>query len=364
MDVQAVVSIRISQGKLDLAEHDQAFVRHLLKQSGVYRIRRVDADFVYYGSSFVKRGLRYRFLKHLSELRRGVHCNQLLQNHWNKYGESVFLLEIVEICLPEQCRQRESFYLKQRGIGIENGTYNFCEVTEPWEAINHHLMRQRALSSQCKKYVLVSPLGETQLVTNLSEFARERGLCASALAGVAKGRARHCKGWRCQLLNDKNLKLAAEPFPYKPRGGPYLMISPSNEEYVVKNLEEFCRQNNLTAKSMRNVASGKTLKHRGWRCSYLGRSDEVNKICFFSEHAIERLRNASKGRTITDEHKRKIAKANSFRRYSIRHPDGCEEQVSNLTQFCRENLLNPSLMVAVAKGKRSHHKGFLCQYID
>ena len=47
--------------------------------------------------------------------------------------------------------------------------------------------------------------------------------------------------------------------------------------------------------------------------------------------------------------------------YLVTTPDRETIVVCGITQFCRENNLNPSAMVAVSKGKRSHHKGYLCK---
>ena len=46
--------------------------------------------------------------------------------------------------------------------------------------------------------------------------------------------------------------------------------------------------------------------------------------------------------------------------YLITYPCGKTETIVGLTQFCKEHSLNPSAMVAVSKGRRSHHKGFKC----
>jgi hypothetical protein len=49
--------------------------------------------------------------------------------------------------------------------------------------------------------------------------------------------------------------------------------------------------------------------------------------------------------------------------YVITTPDGNTINIRGLTQFCRENNLSPSALVAVSKGKRSHHKGYKCSRI-
>jgi hypothetical protein len=46
--------------------------------------------------------------------------------------------------------------------------------------------------------------------------------------------------------------------------------------------------------------------------------------------------------------------------YLVTTPDSTEVVVKGITQFCRDNNLSPSAMVAVAKGRRPHHKGYKC----
>ena len=45
------------------------------------------------------------------------------------------------------------------------------------------------------KYNITSPIGETHIVTNIAEFARQHNLNAGALGEVLRGNTRHHKGW-------------------------------------------------------------------------------------------------------------------------------------------------------------------------
>ena len=44
--------------------------------------------------------------------------------------------------------------------------------------------------------------------------------------------------------------------------------------------------------------------------------------------------------------------------YVITTPTGDTVKILGITQYCRENDLSPSALVAVSKGKRNHHKGY------
>jgi hypothetical protein len=47
----------------------------------------------------------------------------------------------------------------------------------------------------------------------------------------------------------------------------------------------------------------------------------------------------------------------------VNHPDGKEEYIMNMSQFCRDHNLNPSSMSAVSRGKRRHYKQYRCRKI-
>jgi hypothetical protein len=52
------------------------------------------------------------------------------------------------------------------------------------------------------------------------------------------------------------------------------------------------------------------------------------------------------------------------RTYVITHPGGREEVVTGLTAFCKEHGLAAGHMTFVAQGKNSHHKGYGCKCAD
>src|SRR3972149_846536 len=71
---------------------------------GVYRILCSVNGKSYIGSSV---GIVRRFRTHRNELRRGTHANPHLQRVWNKYGESAFEFQVLEMCDESVLRQRE-----------------------------------------------------------------------------------------------------------------------------------------------------------------------------------------------------------------------------------------------------------------
>lgn len=76
--------------------------------SGIYQIENQVNGKSYVGSAV---DVECRWREHLSRLRRGVHCNPHLQGAFDKYGEDVFQLEVLESVIPRNLIEREQHYL-------------------------------------------------------------------------------------------------------------------------------------------------------------------------------------------------------------------------------------------------------------
>jgi hypothetical protein len=48
----------------------------------------------------------------------------------------------------------------------------------------------------------------------------------------------------------------------------YIIIDPEGNEFHIKGLNEFCRNNNLNPSSLSAVAQGRRKHHKGWKCFY------------------------------------------------------------------------------------------------
>lgn len=57
----------------------------------------------------------------------------------------------------------------------------------------------------------------------------------------------------------------------------YIVISPDGEKQQIRNLHQFCKDNNLHNGNMCCVAQGKRKQHKGWRCYYENKSYTRNR---------------------------------------------------------------------------------------
>jgi group I intron endonuclease len=80
------------------------------KISGIYKIICLDNNRIYIGSS---KDIKKRWNRHLNDLRKNKHDNQHLQRSFDKYGESSFVFEIIELCNNEELLIREQYYLDE-----------------------------------------------------------------------------------------------------------------------------------------------------------------------------------------------------------------------------------------------------------
>ncbi len=82
-----------------------------MKISGIYKIQsRIKPERIYIGSAV---DMKNRWNLHLYKLKKGVHHSIILQNHYNKYGESDLVFIIIEPCLSSFLTIREQYYLDQ-----------------------------------------------------------------------------------------------------------------------------------------------------------------------------------------------------------------------------------------------------------
>lgn len=53
------------------------------------------------------------------------------------------------------------------------------------------------------------------------------------------------------------------------------VINPQNQEQIIRNLLNFCNQNNLNYSTMANIAAGRQKSHRGgWKCKHFNKKDD------------------------------------------------------------------------------------------
>ena len=76
-----------------------------------------------------------------------------------------------------------------------------------------------------------------------------------------------------------------------------------------------------------------------------------------SKEAVEKTRLANLGKVQTDYQKQKAREANS-KTWKVITPEGNEEIITNLRQYCLKRNLDPGNMMHVSRGRQKQHKGY------
>lgn len=85
--------------------------RKELLKNGIYKIINIQNNKFYIGSCSSKTYLYERLKHHQQDLLLNKHHNKYLQNAYNKYGIDNFYYEIIEICSPVDCINREQYWI-------------------------------------------------------------------------------------------------------------------------------------------------------------------------------------------------------------------------------------------------------------
>jgi hypothetical protein len=95
-----------------------------------------------------------------------------------------------------------------------------------------------------------------------------------------------------------------------------------------------------------------------------------------SEEHRRKIAEKSRGRTVKEETKEKLREYNlredvlrkniesKQKEWIVTKPDGNEEFVINLSDYCVEHNLCRAKMYSVASGNANHHKGYKCRKVD
>lgn len=94
-------------------------------QTGVYQILNTVNGKRYVGSAAC---FRKRWAVHRANLRKGSHRNRLLQNSWNKHGETAFAFMVIEYCHRSSCVPTEQKHIDGLRAAESSCGYNLRAV--------------------------------------------------------------------------------------------------------------------------------------------------------------------------------------------------------------------------------------------
>nr|WP_254625658.1 hypothetical protein [Nostoc sp. TCL240-02] len=107
-------------------------------------------------------------------------------------------------------------------------------------------------------YYFLSPAGVVHTTTNLSEFARQHGLCPIALSRISRCIIGIHRGWRHCTPDGQPI------VPPDRKHRKFTLRSPTGENIEGSNLKAFAEQHGLSRTCLMNVLGGISKEHRGW----------------------------------------------------------------------------------------------------
>jgi group I intron endonuclease len=351
-----------------LLQHTEEIIDDLFK-TGIYEIINKVNGKKYIGSAAqdenefrARTGFYVRWYLHISNLQdEGVihHCRHL-QNSWNFHGHENFEFRILEFCEPDNCIEREQYYLD---LYWYSGTlYNTCrnagstrgiERTEEW--------CKNIGDAKAQDWEFISPEGELVNIHNLAKFCRDNDLQTSLMGHVYAGKRNHHQGWSAVGSGYVHMK--------------YEFVSPEGVTYKFPDLANFCKEHGLCQPAMSAVHLNKgndtgLKQYKGWHLP-----GEAPKVYYLlsPEGEIVSTTNLSSlcekyGLNSGSLSQMLLGNINHHHGWStperpynpevkqILSPDGILFEFTNTKKFCEDHELCHKGMSAVLTGSRNHYK--------
>ncbi len=226
--------------------------------SGIYVIRNKANGKIYIGSS---KNIRRRMYEHQSELRRGIHDNDHLQKAWHKYGDDAFEFEVLEKCEVAMLTEREQYWIDKTDSNL---TYNIAKLVTATTLGYKHTPETKALMSKLAKGRIISL--ETRARMSAAHAYRVKKPKVIKAKNPRQSpsdelRYKFGNGMRGKKRTPESVARMIDKIAKE-----YIVTSPDGVEMHIKNLNQFCRENNLSVTHMSKVAHSKRTHHKGWKC--------------------------------------------------------------------------------------------------
>lgn len=171
-------------------------------------------------------------------------------NH-QKSGDKVYYFNSY---LYESVKKRIGDNIRKRCLGVKQ---------------SQELVKKKRKIHSVYEYLITDPDGKEYKTNSLKNFCREYNLHNPTMCYVSLGKRNHYKGWTVKIINiiNPNLIMKEEQriLLKKCRLKTYYFLSPENEIIKVDDINEYCKNYNLSKRQMQRVHNSKLKEHRGWR---------------------------------------------------------------------------------------------------
>ena len=288
------------------------------KISGIYSFTNKTTGKRYIGQTVYLNGRRGH---HLLHLRRNDHDNDYFQKAFNKYGESDFIFEVLEVIDKledgtndkDKLTEREQYWMDFYKVYDRDYGYNInpSATINPMQGKTHtpearQKIREaatgRILSEELKKkmcdarrntpstsrdkqekkeakhevsktgktffeYHVTTPEGVEHVFINLTEFCNLNNLSRTHLANMFN-KGTFYKGWTGYKINfndcKEDIELVISEGALKGDKFEYHLFDRDNKEYIFRNLDRFCKDNKIGEASLSKLLK-EEIEYRGWK---------------------------------------------------------------------------------------------------
>lgn len=170
-----------------------------IHKTGVYKIYHINKPNIFYigSASSLKKwgeGFKQRWVAHVKQLKNSYHHSPFFQRVVNKYGIDGLRFEIIENCVPENCIEREQYWLDYYKPFKTKG-YNTCKIAG--NSLGYKMPEDRILNR--RKIYQYTLRGEfIQEYKSLTEAAKLTKTGINEIKQCAKLRIKYSNGfiWR------------------------------------------------------------------------------------------------------------------------------------------------------------------------
>lgn len=191
-------------------------------------------------------------------------------NALKKYGFDNFKWEVIENCNSKnELNEMEFHYIKQYNTFVPCG-YNLTSGGEGILEYKHTNEIKEKISKNSSKYWLGKKLSENHK-RKMSKSHRGKKLSTQHKQKISKSNVKY---WLGKKKSRETKEKISSTLSKK-----WIIYSPTNEIFIIKNLYDFCNKNGLNSGHMYSVAYGNKKQYKGWKCSK-GENNEINNRKF------------------------------------------------------------------------------------
>jgi group I intron endonuclease len=119
------------------------------------------------------------------------------------------------------------------------------------------------------------------------------------------------------------------------------------------------KQSQSSIEKRRQKLIGKSLSNE-----HKKKLSEAHKGKILSRETVDKMIAYRTGKNLTESCKEKISQSHSKNTYELNNKDGTKFVIKNLSKFCKENSLHQSAFVRIMKGERKYHKNWTIKKLD